>query len=145
MKKQILLLTTVFLMSLSATFANDTNAVPESIVKALNNEFQNVSNVEWKSTADYYKASFSVAGHSLEAFFSYDGNLIAQSRKISMDQLPMSLVKEAKEKSSANAVTDLFELLTNRGTEYFITFNTGKETKTYQSNGNGWNFYQTKK
>ncbi len=145
MKKRILVLTAVFLMSLSATFAIDTNNIPESIVKALNNEFQNVSDVEWKSTPDYYKASFIVAGNSLEAFFSYDGILIAQSRKISMDQLPMSLVKEAKEKNSANPVTDIFELLTNRGTEYFITFNTGKEAKTYQSNGNGWNYYPTKK
>ncbi len=44
MKKRILVLTTVFLMSLSATFAIDTNNIPESIVKALNNEFQNISN-----------------------------------------------------------------------------------------------------
>ena len=55
----------------------------------------------------------------------------------------MSLIKEAKQKGFTNEMTELFELLTERGTEYFITFNTGKETKTYQSNGNGWNHYQS--
>ena len=143
MKKKILVFTAAFLVTISTTFANNTTPIPQLIVKQLNQEFQNINNVEWKVTPDYYKASFTVAGNSLEAFFSYNGNLIAQSRKINIDQLPMSLIKEAKQKGFTNEMTELFELLTERGTEYFITFNTGKETKTYQSNGNGWNYYQS--
>ncbi len=144
MKKKILVATTAFLLSISVTFANNLPPVPETIVRELSHEFKNVSNVQWKTTSDYYKASFTVDGRPLDAFYSFDGNLIAQSRKISLDQLPMSLIKEAKEKGAANQVTDLFELLTNRGTEYFITFNSGKNAKTYQSNGYSWNSYQPK-
>jgi hypothetical protein len=68
-KKKILVFTTAFLVTITATFANNTTPVPQSIIKQLNHEFQNINNVEWKVTPGYYKASFTVAGNSLEAFF----------------------------------------------------------------------------
>jgi hypothetical protein len=74
-------------------------------------------------------------------FFSFDGQLIAVSRKIRLEQLPMALIKKAKEKGSVDQVTDLFELLSDRGTEYFITFGTGNETKVYKSGGYDWSRY----
>ncbi len=89
----------------------------------------------------FYKASFTIDGRSLEAFYSYEAQLIGVSRNISLDQLPLSLMKETKEKGTANQITELFELLTDKGTEYFISFNTGKEVKAYKSNGYYWTRY----
>jgi hypothetical protein len=64
--------------------------------------------------------------------------MIGLSRALTPAQLPMSLVKEVLEKSAANHVTELFELLTDKGTEYFITYNNGKESTTYKSAGSAW-------
>jgi len=141
MKKKILIATTAFLMSFSAIFANDIKPVPALIVKELNRGFKNVSNVSWKTTDDFYKASFIMDGTSMEAFFSYAGEVIGVSRNIKLAQLPMSLVKDTKHLIGVNQPTQLFELWTDRGTEYFITFDTGKKVKTFKSDGYSWSRY----
>ncbi|MBD0287136.1 MAG: hypothetical protein ICV79_17160 [Flavisolibacter sp.] len=140
MKKRFVVLATAFVLSLSVAFAQEGNGkpVPAAIAKELQQEFKDVSNVEWKTTENFYKASFTVDGYSLEAFYSFDGKLQGVSRNISVEQLPMSLVREVKEKMSTYSVAELFELLTDRGTEYFITFKNDKETKTYKSSGGDW-------
>lgn len=138
MKTRVLIITTALLMSFSAIFANDIKPVPKSIVNELNREFKEISNLQWKTTDNYYKASFIDNGQPLEAFYSYEAKLIGVSKVIKLNQLPMNLAKEAKEKGAPNQVTQLFELLTERGTEYFITFNTGKEIKTFKSDGYDW-------
>lgn len=143
MKKQILALTTAFLLTTSIAFANDATPVPQQIVNELNREFKDASNVEWKTTANFYKASFTAGNQPLEVFYSFEGERIGISRNISINQLPMSLLKEAHEKASAAQVTDLFELLTDKGTEYFITVGSGKDQKTYKSSGVSWSRYQS--
>jgi hypothetical protein len=142
MKKKIFAVTAALLFTLSATFATDINPVPAAVVSELNQEFNNASNVSWKTTPTFYKATFTVDGKPLEAFFSYDNKLIGVSRKITVDQLPLSLLKEVNEKSAASQVTELFELLTDRGTEYFITYGVGKDQKTYKGTGTSWNRYK---
>ena len=141
MKKKIFVATAAFLMTLTATFAQDNNPVPDAIVKVLHQDFKNESNVHWKTTANYYKASFTVDGQSIEAFYDFDGKRIGVSRFLHVEQLPMSLVKEVKDKEAFYTLSELFELLTDRGTEYFITYKNDKETKTYKSDGNSWWLY----
>jgi hypothetical protein len=58
-KKKILVFTTAFLVTIAATFANNTTPVPRSIVKQLNHEFQNINNVEWKMTPEFLRSFFS--------------------------------------------------------------------------------------
>lgn len=141
MKKKFMIITTVVLLQFSVGFAQDGKAVPNEISNELHREFKNVTDVQWKTTSNYYKASFTADANPIEAFYSFEGKLIGLSRKISVEQMPLSLVREVKEKWAAYSVTDLFELLTDRGTEYFITFKNEKETKTYKSSGYSWTRY----
>lgn len=141
MKKKLFIATVAFLMSISQIFANDIKPVPALIVNELNREFKNVTNLEWKTTDNYYKASFNVDATAMEAFFSYEGDLIGVSRNIKLTQLPLSLAKETKQLLGVTQPTQLFELLTDRGTEYFITFSNGKEGKTFKSDGYSWSRY----
>ncbi len=141
MKKKFLTATVAILMSFSTIFAKDIKPVPALIVNELNREFKNVSNLEWKTTDKFYKASFTADGTSMEAFFSYEGDLIGVSRNIKLSQLPLSLARETKQLIGVNQPTQLFELLTDRGTEYFISYNIGKEVKTFKSDGYSWSRY----
>jgi hypothetical protein len=138
MKKQILTAIAAILLTTSITFAKNSNPVPDQIAKELTKEFENASNVAWKATPNFYKASFTFDNQSLDAFFAFDGRLIGVSRTISVEQLPMTLIKAAAQKGAAKEITELFELLTDRGTEYFITFGTGKDQKTFKSGGSSW-------
>jgi len=141
MKKRFLVLTTALIMTFSATFAKETPTVPATIVTELHQKFTNADNIQWETTANFYKATFTIDGHSLKAFYSFDGELIGMSREINVDQLPMALIGDVKEKSANNSVTDLFELLTNRGTEYYITYKGDKDTRTFKSDGEYWTRY----
>ena len=141
MKKKLLVITAALIFTVSATFANDPNPVPATIINELHQEFETASNIVWKTTASFYKASFTTNTQSLEAFFSYDGRLIGVSRKLRIDQLPLVLIKEASEKGAAAEITDLFELSSDRGTEYFLTYGSGKEQKTFKSTGSSWSRY----
>jgi hypothetical protein len=140
MKKKFVILTAALVLSLSAAFAQDVNVkpVPAAIVEELHREFKDISHVQWKTTNKFYKASFMANGYTMEAFYSFDGQLKGESRNISVEQLPMSLMREVKEKTAAYYVTELFEMLTDRGTEYYITFKKGDETKSYKSSGDNW-------
>ncbi|HZH94612.1 MAG TPA: hypothetical protein VEY06_01960 [Flavisolibacter sp.] len=144
MKKKILTVAAAILFTLSATFARDIDPVPDAIASALQKEFKNASNVTWKTTSVFYKAAFTFDDNPLEAFFSHEGQLMGVSRKIIIDQLPLSLIKKVNEKGATTEITELFELLTDRGTEYFITYGTGKEQKTLKSSGTfpSWSRYE---
>ena len=144
MKKKILTVFAAILFTLSGTFARDIDPVPDGIVSALQKEFKNASNVTWKTTSIFYKAAFTADGKPLEAFFSYEGQLIGVSRNISIDQLPLGLIKKVKEKGANSEINELLELLTDRGTEYFITYGTDKGQKTYKGMGTSWSPYEVK-
>jgi hypothetical protein len=141
MKKKFLVLATTLIMAFSATFAKDNSTVPASIQTELHQKFADANDVQWQTTANYYKATFTINGHQLKAFYSFDGDLIGMSRQINVDQLPMALIADVKEKSATNKITDLFELLTDRGTEYYITYQGDKGSKTYKSTGDYWTRY----
>jgi hypothetical protein len=141
MKKKLFVLTTAFLLTFSITFAQNNKPVPDAVVTALHQDFSEADNVEWTTTDQFYKANFTMEGNPLEVFYSFDGEHIAISRKISLEQLPLSLIKEVKKKEKTGTITDLFELLTNRGTEYFISFRNNKEVTTYKSSGEYWSRY----
>lgn len=138
MKKKFLVLTTALIMAFSATFAHNATPVPAAIENELHQQFAGASDVQWQATDNFYKATFTIDGHSLKAFYSFDGSMIGLSRNITVYQLPMALIKEVNEKAANNTITDLFELLTDRGTEYYITYQNGKDTKTYSSIGVDW-------
>jgi hypothetical protein len=69
MKKKILAVTAAFLITLTTTFAQDTTPVPTAIVKELYQEFTDAGNVQWKTTGNFYKASFISNAQPLGAFF----------------------------------------------------------------------------
>ena len=141
MKKKFLVLTTALIMAFSATFAHESKSVPNAIVNEWHQQFDNADNVQWQTTANYYQATFTIDGHPLKAFYSFDGGLIGLSRQINVGQLPLALIADVKDKSANSTITDLFELLTDRGTEYYITYKGDKDTKTFQSTGEYWTRY----
>lgn len=141
MKKKFLVLTTALIMAFAASFAKDTPSVPASVITELHQKFTSASDVQWQTTTNYYKATFSINGHQLKAFYSLTGDFIGVSRELNVDQLPMVLIPGVKQKSAGSTITDLFELLTDRGTEYYITYKGDKDSKTYMSTGEYWTRY----
>jgi hypothetical protein len=138
MKKKIMLMTAAMVMTISVMFAQDAKQVPSLVVKEMEGEFNNVTNLQWKTVDQFYKATFTTDGRQLEAFYTADGTLTALSRRLTLDHLPLTLIKEAKEKTINYRILEVFELLTDKGTEYFLIINNEKETKKFRSDGSSW-------
>ena len=148
MKKRILLLSIALVSFTAFSFAADAPvSVSKKVVISFNKEFTNAHDVKWESHADFIKAEFSINDIVLYAYYNQSGDLIAVSRNISPNQLPLVLLTSLKKQFSAGYwVSDLFEIETDAGTSYYATFESADQTIILKSDGiSGWNTFQKEK
>ena len=148
MKKRILLLSIVLVSFTAFSFAADAPvSVSKNVVYSFNKQFSNAHDVKWESHADFIKAEFSINDIVLYAYYNQSGDLIAVTRYISPNQLPLVLLTSLKKQfSSGYWVSDLFEIETEAGTSYYATFQSADQTIILKSEGiSGWNTFQKEK
>ncbi|MDB5277377.1 MAG: hypothetical protein JWR61_2332 [Ferruginibacter sp.] len=141
MKKKILAFASAFTLTMSAVFATTPTDVPATIVTELHKDFKTANDVEWKTTDKFYKATFTSNGIRLEAFYGTDGNFLAVSRNLTADQLPLPLIMDTEKKTDGGSVTDLFEISSSNGTDYYMTVKKARRTISYKSTGDTWSRY----
>ncbi|MBA2562057.1 MAG: PepSY-like domain-containing protein [Chitinophagaceae bacterium] len=143
MKKQIIVLAAAILLTIGNTFANKLNSdIPGRILNEFKKEFVQASNVNWETKATHYKVKFSLDEQNIEAFFSLEGNLLGVTRNMSFNHLPLHLQKDIKEKYVGYWITDLFELSTDNGTEYVITFENADEQISLKGMTMNWDIFK---
>ena len=74
----------------------------------------------------------------LFAYFNKNGELIAVTRFISPNQLPLELLTSLKKSNSDYWVSDLFEIQTETGTSYFATVENADQIVVLKSEGIKW-------
>ena len=154
MKKKILLLSialvsfTVF--SFAAVTPTTANVAPatisKNVINSFNREFSNASDIKWESNANFIKAQFTVNDMVLFAYFNNSGELIAVTRFISPNQLPLELLSSLKKTNAGYWISDLFEIRTESGTAYYATIENADQIVILKSEGiNGWQTFQKEK
>src|SRR5215207_5972439 len=114
----------ILMMTVSSFFATTTNAadiVSPKVLKSFETTFGTATETVWTITQNYYKVEFLLNGQTLNAFYNEEGKLIGVSRNISSLQLPIILQTELKKGFTKYWITDLFEMSTENGVEYYIT------------------------
>jgi hypothetical protein len=114
--KKIIILSVLTLISMS-TLRGQSKAEPSPAVAAeFSKQFKGATDVNWDKIGTLSFAQFQLQKHLTIAYFDNDGNLIAQGRKISEEQLPMRLradllaVKSEREKNSGVlSIGNIFE------------------------------------
>jgi hypothetical protein len=148
MKKRILLLSIALISFTAFSFAAVAPVtVSKSVVISFNKQFSNARDIKWESHADFLKAEFTMNDIVLYAYFNKSGDLIAVTRYISPNQLPLVLLTSLKKQfGSGYWVSDLFEIETETGTSYYATFESADQTIVLKSDGiSGWNTFQKEK
>jgi hypothetical protein len=154
MKKRILLLSIALVSFTAFSFAavtpTTTNVAPATIIKnvisSFNREFSDASNIQWEIKANFVKAQFTVNDMVLFAYFNKSGELIAVTRFISPNQLPLELLTSLKKANKAYWVSDLFEIRTESGTAYYATIENADQIIVLKSEGiSGWQTFQKEK
>jgi hypothetical protein len=142
MKKCIVWALLVFSISNTDVFANPGNGISKQIEAEFHKRFLNAEDVQWEKLDDFVRATFSLNGSVLIAYFHPNGDLIAVTRNILSDQLPINLMITLKSKYVHYWIVDLFEVDSHGKTFYFVTLNSADQEVILKSEeGGDWKVF----
>ena len=137
-----IVLTTITISS----FANNTYRINQKALASFSKTYQAVEDVRWEVKENLYKVSFKTGGKIMFAYYNADGEQVAISRNIHIDQLPLTLSNELKEKFAENWLTELFEVSSNGETTYYATLESAGHVSILKAEGTaGWSTFKKDK
>jgi hypothetical protein len=146
MKKRILFLSIALVSFTAFSFAAVTPAISKNVISSFNKQFSSARDIKWEHQANFTKAEFTINDMILSAYFNNNGELVAVTRFISPNQLPLQIFTSLKSNYSNYWVTDLFEIQTENGTSYYVTIQNADQILILKSEGiSGWQTFQREK
>jgi hypothetical protein len=143
MKHKIVLFTLALMLSLSTVFAGTITGVDDRVVNNFKKDFASAEDVKWEKGNSFVKATFTLSGQIMFAYYAEEGQLLAVTRNITSTQLPISLLNEIKKNYRGYWISDLFEIAMNNDTAYYITLENGDYSLVMKSNGGtSWEVYK---
>jgi hypothetical protein len=142
---------TIFTLALSlilgtASFANNEETINQKASESFKKEFAQAKDVSWQKAGEMVKATFTLNERVLFAYYSESGDLIAITRNITTDQLPISLQTSMRKNYSGYWVSDLFEMVSGGQTNYYITLENADHKVVLKSEDFGsWSTYRKEK
>ena len=108
------------LLSVSA-FALTPVKVNPAVKAAFTSDFTNAKNVSWKKTGGFYFASFDLNNVTVDAAYTDEGELVGTSRRITPQQMPLSISLAIAKDYEGYQVGKLVNELTFEGvTRYYV-------------------------
>jgi hypothetical protein len=141
--KRLLVTLTIALSLISLSSFADGEEVSPAALASFNSSFKNATEVNWSVNENYFKASFSLNGQFVSAYYDGQGKMIALTRNISSLQLPIALQADLKKDYDAYWISDLTEMATEEGTSYYITLENADTRLVLKSTSNSeWNNFK---
>jgi hypothetical protein len=141
MKKIVLLIAVAFSTQLS--FATDAPSPASSATSTFKEDFHKATEVQWQHSETYDKVSFLLDNRFMNAWYTPEGELMAVTRNIASDQLPLKLLLDLKRNYSGLWISDLFEVMNGSGDCYYVTLENGDEKVILKSKAHkGWKLYK---
>lgn len=145
--KKIAFVTAMLLtVGISSSFADTATNVHNDVVKAsFRKDFKKAELMGTEVKPNYTKLTFKLNDVIMYAFYSDNGNLLALSRNIRSNQLPIQLLLEVKRNYSDYWISDLFELTGDGASNYYITVENADTRVTLRSSSSDtWEVYERK-
>lgn len=142
MKKIILSLATVMMMGISAFASGKDGIVSQQTREAFKKDFSTARDISWEQRDNFIKATFSLNGQILYAYYNTNGDLQAVVRNIISDQLPLNLLTSLRKDYADFWITDLFEISADGQTLYYVTMeNSDKKIVLKSEDLSSWEIY----
>jgi hypothetical protein len=146
MKKMILSLAAVITMGYSVFANGNDNVATQQARDAFKKDFATASDIRWEQKNNFLKATFSLNGQILTAYYFSNGDLQAVVRNITSDQLPINLLTSLRKDYSEYWITDLFEMSSNGMTTYYVSIeNSDKKIVLKSDDLSSWEIYSKEK
>jgi hypothetical protein len=140
-------LTVAFVLTIvSTSFANTTNDDHNTAVTAsFHKDFKKAELLTTEPGKNFTKLTFKMNDMVLSAFYGEDGQLLAVTRNIRSNQLPIQLLLQIKKDYTAYWISDLFEFSSDGSSAYYITLENADSKVTLRSSGSDtWEVYTKK-
>ena len=145
MKKFIMLAVVLTTITISS-FANGNSDINRKAISTFNKSFSYAEDVRWEVRNNLYKATFKSNGKEMYAYYNADGDQIAVTRNIHIEQLPLTLSSELKSNFEDSWLTELFEISANGETAYFATLESATHITILKAEGTtGWSTFKKEK
>jgi hypothetical protein len=142
--KKIFLSIALVIAGSAITFAQNNKPTDHYLQASFNENFSTAKDIIWKQAKNYTEATFTIDGQVLTAYYNGSKKPFAVSRNITPTQLPLLLIGEIKRNYSAYWVSDLFELMINGHSEYYITLEKADKKIIMKSDDSShWNNYNS--
>ncbi|MBX2931706.1 MAG: hypothetical protein KF781_07170 [Chitinophagaceae bacterium] len=96
--KNVVLVALATVALFSNAHASHGNEVSLVVSQAFHTEFADAQNVHWDSNDDFAKASFTLNGENVYAYYNYDGSIVGSSKKIALNKLPEAALRNFTKK-----------------------------------------------
>jgi len=138
MKKLATVFTAIVKLFSGTAFAAEGANVAEKVKAAFQGVFAQASQVSWTTASDFYFASFDLKGVKVDAAYNEAGELVGTSRKIGLEQLPLSLSMELNKKYADYKLSGtVYELNYDGATSYYIRAENEKQVLNLKGSANG--------
>jgi hypothetical protein len=123
MKKLILLMSAALMLSANVLFASAyETSVNNRIKNTFNESFAGAKEVKWYTDDNKtFTAKFTMSNSKVTAFFNDDGTLLATSRYLGTDQLPLNVTNKLIKKYPGTNIYCVVEYTAGDNTVYFVT------------------------
>jgi len=133
------------LLTASSTFATPNDDSNGAVKVAFHKDFKTAELMATEVKPAFTKLTFKMNDVVMYAFYSGNGDLLAVTRNITSNQLPIQLLLEVKKNYSNFWITDCFELTGEGASNYYITLENADGSTTLRSNGSdSWDVYNKK-
>lgn len=131
MKKLILLVSAALVLSANVLFASPyETTVNNKINSNFHESFNGATDVKWYTDDNKtFTAKFTMSNTKVTAFFKEDGTLLATSRYLQAEQLPLKVLSKLNKKYSNTSVYCVVEYAASDNVVYFVTLE-GTDTWT---------------
>ena len=144
--KKIILSAAIMLALFSAAFANYPDNTTDRATASFHKDFIRASTLHSEVINNHVRFTFQENNETRYAYYDFQGNLVGVVQHMLTSSLPADLQKEIKKHYSNYWVTELFQVTTDNGVNYYIQLTNADETVVLNSeDGFGWQRYMSKK
>ena len=143
MKRKILSWVLLLMTVSSYSFANQGDGTNTQVTSSFKKDFANAREVKRETDKAFVKLTFTLNEEVMFAYYSQNGDLMAVSRNILSNNLPLPQLIKLKNKYADYWITDLFEINSDIETAYYITLENSESKLILKSNcTDGWEVYK---
>ncbi len=144
--KKIILSAAIVLALFSTAFANYPDKATDRATASFHKDFIRVATLQSEVINNHVRFTFQENNETRYAYYDFQGNLVGVVQHMLTSSLPDDLQKEIKKHYSNYWVTELFQVTTENGVNYYIQLTNADETVVLKSeDGFGWQRYTSKK